>query len=137
MKLPEMAALLIRLIGREPALQMMAPTAYGGKLYLVPKSETGHGEESFAALAETIGADNAKVVSQHFGGERIYVPLLDDFRRVDRNREIVTAYDAGVEVWELSSRYAMSERQIRNILKQTDMGQNIDALIEAAQGTLF
>lgn len=138
MKLPETAVLLIRLIGGEAALRMMAPSAYGGKNYTVPKGEMGRGERTFAALAEVVGVDNAKTLCKQFGGACIYVPLLEEIRLGDRNREIVTAYTEGrMTVWELSTKYAMSERQIRNILKQTDMSQNSAALMEAVQRSLF
>ncbi len=71
MKLPSMAVLLLRLIGPSAALRMMEPSNYGGKSFLVPKGEVGRGEQAFAALAEVVGADNAKLISKHFGGENI------------------------------------------------------------------
>lgn len=137
MKLPEMAVLLIRLIGRDAALRMMEPAHYGGKNFTLPKGELGRGERTFAALAEVIGMENAKVLCKQFGGACIYVPLLDDVSRLERNQRIVNAYSSGTAVWELSAEYEMSERQIRNILKMTDMSQNSAALIDAAQGRLF
>ena len=137
MKLPEMAVLLIRIIGPDAALRMMEPIAYGGKRYAVPKGEVGRGEQNFSALAEVVGMENAKRLCKHFGGETIYVPLLDKMQRAERNRGIVTAYISGATVWDLASENAISDRQIWNILKNTDMSENTEKLMQEAQCSLF
>lgn len=124
MKFPATAELLIRVIGYRAAIVMMEPHHYGGKNYAVPKGELGRGERTFAALAEVIGMEAAKRLCKHFGGDCIYVPLLDQLHRAERNRGIVNAYNNGTSVWQLSSDNAMSERQIRNILKETDMSES-------------
>jgi hypothetical protein len=138
MSLPEMAVLLIRLIGSDAALRMMEPANYGGKSYLVPKFEIGRGEQAFAALAESIGMENAKLLCKHFGGENIYVPLLNRFHLAARNRAIVAAYvDGSKSVWELSTEHKMSGRRIWQILKTTNMNENNETLIQDAQHSLF
>lgn len=138
MKLPEMAVLLIRLIGTDAALRMMEPANYGGKNYLVPKYEIGRGEQAFAALAETVGMENAKLLSKHFGGENVYVPLLNRFHLTARNRKIVAAYvDGRKSVWELASEQRMSVRRVWQILKTTDMNENSESLLQDAQHSLF
>jgi Mor family transcriptional regulator len=139
MKLPEMAVLLIRLIGQHAALRMMEPANYGGKNYTVPKGELGRGEQNFAALAETVGMENAKRLCQNFGGDDIYVPLLTKMQLAERNRAIVAAYNSNVSVWKLASDNKMSDRQIQRILKTTDMNVDNDKLMQAvaAQRSLF
>lgn len=138
MKLPSMAVLLLRLIGPSAALRMMEPANFGGKSYLVPKGEVGRGEQAFAALAEVVGTDNAKLISKHFGGENIYVPLLSNFHLAERNRAIVNAYASGNKsVWELASENKMSDRRVWQILKTTDMSESSETLLQDAQRSLF
>jgi hypothetical protein len=130
MSLPAMAALLIRIVGQDAAMRMMAPAAYGGKSVDLPKAELGRGERAFAALAEVVGMDNAQRLCKHFGGDRIYIPRCDALDLARRNRNIVTAYNNGVSVWQLASDHVLSDRQIWTILKKTDMS-------ESAQTSLF
>lgn len=137
MKLPEMAVLLIRLIGHEAALRMMKPSNYGGKVFEVPKGELHRGEQTFHALAEVVGIDNAHRIFRHFGGDRIYIPLLDDLWRHERNRKIVGAYNGGTSVWQLSSEHRLTVRQVWNILKHTDMSENTENLMQHKQHSLF
>jgi Mor family transcriptional regulator len=134
-KLPATAELLIRVIGYNAAIVMMEPGHYGGKNYAVPKGELGRGEQTFAVLAEVIGMEAAKRLCGHFGGDCIYVPLLDKLHRAERDRGIVAAYNSGTSVWQLSSDNAMSERQIRNILKKTDMDES--SMSDGPQRSLF
>jgi Mor family transcriptional regulator len=120
-----MAVNLIRLIGVESAMKLMAPQAFGGKAFELPKGELGRGERAFAALADVVGEENARQLCKHFGGDRIYVPRCDALDLNTRNRAIVTAYNEGKSVWQLSCDFVLSDRQIQKILKQTNMQQNI------------
>jgi Mor family transcriptional regulator len=74
--------------------------------------------------------DNAQRLCKHFGGDRIYIPRCDALDLARRNRNIVTAYNNGVSVWQLASDHVLSDRQIWTILKKTDMS-------ESAQTSLF
>lgn len=123
MSLPAMAILLIKLVGQDAAMRMMAPAAYGGKSVELPKGELGRGQSAFAALAETVGQGNAQRLCHHFGGDRIYVPRCDALDLLKRNRSIVAAYNNGASVWQLASDHVLSDRQIWNILKNTDMSE--------------
>ena len=122
-KLPEMALLLMRLIGQEAALLMMEPSAYGGKRFVVPKGEVGRGEQAFAALADVVGTSNATQICRQFGGGSIYIPLLDQMHRDQRNQSIVDAYAKGAKVWEIATKHQISMRQVWNILKSTDASE--------------
>jgi Mor family transcriptional regulator len=135
MKFPATAELLIRLIGYRAAMTMMEPANYGGKDYTVPKGEVGRGEQSFAALAEVIGMDAAQLLCKHFGGDCIYVPLLKQLKLAERDRAIVAAYNTGTSVWQLASKEKLTERQIRNILKGTDMDDPVT--MDGPQHSLF
>ncbi|NDP58024.1 MAG: hypothetical protein GZ090_01515 [Oxalobacteraceae bacterium] len=130
MSLPAMAILLIKLVGQDAAMRMMAPAAYGGKSVDLPKGELGRGQRAFDALAETVGMDNAHRLCKHFGGDRVYIPRCDALGLDRRNRNIVAAYNGGVSVWQLASDHVLSDRQIWTILKKTDMR-------ESAQTNLF
>ncbi|MGB7479641.1 MAG: Mor transcription activator family protein [Burkholderiaceae bacterium] len=131
MKLTATAELLIRLIGREAALRLMAPSAFGGKTFAFPKGELGKGDQAFAALAEVIGRDAALKLCRSFGRDRIYIPRCDGVDLTHRNLEIVEKYNRGATVWELASEYVLSDRQIWTILKNTDSESG------SAQSSLF
>ncbi len=121
MRLPATAELLIRLLGQPAALRMMDANTYGGRAFDVPKKE---GSQTYAALVDLVGADGTAKLCKQFGGDSLYVPRCDMIDLDRRNREIVTKYNAGTSVWNLSSEYVLSDRQIWNILKKTDMGVN-------------
>ena len=121
MMLPNMAKLLVGLIGDSAAIKMMDPAAYGGRTLDFPKGEVGRGEQAFAALAEIVGMDNAKRLCQHFGGDRAYIPRCDAQALAKRNYSIVAAYNGGTSVAQLVREHTLSDRHIRSILKDTDM----------------
>jgi Mor family transcriptional regulator len=130
MKLPQMAVVMIRMIGPDAAMRMMQSDHFGGKTITIPKGELGRGEQTFAALAEVIGADNVKLLCARFGGNDIYIPLLDKLRLAERNRKIVAAYNKGTSVSQLATANKMSDRQIRNILKTTDMTESTKNIMQ-------
>lgn len=130
MNLPANAALLIRIIGENAAIRLMQPGAYGGQTVDFPKGEVGRGEQAFAALAEVVGQDKAKLLCNHFGGDRVYIPSCNKQLLAKRNRGIVAAYNGGDSVAQLVRDNTLSDRHIRNILKNTDMS-------ESAQKSLF
>lgn len=117
------AKLLISVIGENAAIRMMEVKNFGGGAFDFPKSETGLGAQTFAALAEVVGMENAKRLCAHFGGERLYVPNLAGHYRQERNKNIVRKYNDNHNVRELMREYGLSDRSIWDILKNTDMTQ--------------
>lgn len=117
--------LLFGIIGEAAALRMMEVKNFGGRTIELPKKETGRGEQAFACIAEVIGHDNAKRLSSQFGGERLYIPNLHHHFIAKRNKKIVTSYNNGTSVAELVKEYEISDRWIREILKTTDMDNEL------------
>ncbi len=81
--------LLISVIGESAAIRMMDVKNFGGGSFDFPKSETGLGAQTFAALAEVVGMSNAQRLCHHFGGERLYIPNLANQYRQERKKSIV------------------------------------------------
>lgn len=117
--------LLIEIIGEAAALRMMDAKNFGGMTVEFPKKEVGRGEQAFARIAEVIGHDNAKRLSDQFGGERLYIPNLHNHFIAKRNKKIVTSYNNGTSIAELVKEYEISDRWIREILKTTDMNNEL------------
>lgn len=116
--------LLIRLIGENAAMRAMDGKNLGGARFRFPKSETGVGSQSFAYLAEIVGAEKAKVLCQHFGGDDVYIPKMTHMHIRAQHRRIVTAYNKGRSVRELVREFGLSDRHIWRILKNTDMTES-------------
>jgi hypothetical protein len=122
---PTFISLLGQVIGEKAARLLMHPGAFGGKTIAVPKVEVGRGEQAFYALVEVIGMDATERLCYHFGGERIYVPKGNRHQLIERNRNIVNAYDRGAHMHTLVSEFGLSDRRIRSILKETDMTDDL------------
>lgn len=119
-------SLLIALIGENAARRMMKVKHFGGGSFEFPLSETGLGAAKFAGLAEVVGLANAQRLCKHFGGEKLYIPMEENGElqaaiRKKRNQEMVNNYNSGMSVDELRRKYVLSDRQVRDILKKTDM----------------
>lgn len=71
------------------------------------------------ALASCIGMEAFLEVARQFGGETVYIPNLCQLRNSARNRDIRAAYHGDAEeVEDLSRKYRLSRRQIRNIVRK-------------------
>lgn len=81
--------------------------------------------EGCQLLAAYIGLPLFLELTQVFGGESIYIPNLaqmqeESARRELRNQEICAAYHGSAqEIHQLSRKYKLSERQIRNIVRSS------------------
>ncbi|MFZ6655643.1 Mor transcription activator family protein [Undibacterium sp. TJN19] len=128
--------LIVSTIGEAAAIRLMDVKNFGGGSFDFPKSETGLGAQTFALLAEVVGMSNAQRLCQHFGGERLYIPNLAKQFRDGRNRNIVAKYNNGTTVRELMREHGLSDRQVWNILKNTDLTQS-SQLSKSIQETLF
>lgn len=140
MKTPKTAVLLINLLGLEAALKFMAPKAYGGKTFHIPKFETGRSEETFARLVDCMGVEAATKLCKTWGGERPYIPRMDtalDAERQARNCRIVQEYTGGKSVFDLATQETLSDRQIKTILKETDLSAQAQSVEPGNQAQLF
>jgi hypothetical protein len=113
-------SLLHNVIGRAATHRLTASGAFGGRSILIPKKEVGRGDKAFAALAEVIGMNEARRLCKYFGGESIYIPRRMKEILHERNLRIVTAFNCGVTVSQLTAQFNLSDRRIWQILKQTD-----------------
>lgn len=66
-------------------------------------------------LANLIGVESFKKLVKAFGGSSIYICKEDAILREKRNQEIVEAF-TGNNYFELSKRYNLTERTIRDIV---------------------
>lgn len=117
--LPQTAHELIRLLGSCAAVELMVKL--GGRVFLVPKTDRGETEPNRNALYDIVGAEAARALIHHFGGDRLYIPSCRNYGKQARNRAIVRAYDGGESVGRIALRYSLSERMVWNILKRTVM----------------
>lgn len=70
-------------------------------------------------LAACIGVEKFLLLAENFGGEMIYIPSLKHIRAEMRNNDIRTDYYTETpEIEELSRKYCLSTRHIRNIVQK-------------------
>lgn len=69
-------------------------------------------------VAEVAGSEAAIRLAFRFGGTYLYVPALDEFRRIMRDEDIRVSYDQGVPARKLASIFHISIRSVRRILKE-------------------
>lgn len=70
-------------------------------------------------FAEYLGLPRFMEIAEAFGGQVIYIPNLIQLRTEIRNRSIRAAYHGKPrEIRQLSRKYKLSERQIRNIVRK-------------------
>ncbi|BFL06971.1 Mor transcription activator family protein [Thomasclavelia ramosa] len=67
-------------------------------------------------LAELIGLDAFNKLVYYYGGTSIYVPKTDTIERQKRNTRICEDYRKGKSLKYLSTKYGLTENQIRSIL---------------------
>ena len=84
---------------------------YGGTRIFIPRNMGVQHK-----LAKLLGFENARILSNTFGGETLTVARCSNLLRYQRNKEICTKYDAGVGVRALARRYEVTERHIYSIL---------------------
>lgn len=134
--LPEMAKLIADLIGLPKAVMLIE--AWGGTTFPVSKNKRRDGQVRYEALAEVVGIDAADILTKHFGGEVLAIPLCKVAIREVRDRmmraefDVITREHPAVHaVNQLARKYLMTERNVWVILKKTDQVR------ETRQGVLF
>ncbi|MEW9900991.1 Mor transcription activator family protein [Chitinivorax sp. PXF-14] len=117
--LPDSVRTMAMIIGLPNTLRLVEH--WGGTTFPVAQGRNRQGQARVAALAEIIGMPAAERLCKHFANEDLYIPMCKAAIIQVRNRAIVRDYAAGVGINELVFRNRLSDRQIRNILKVTDM----------------
>lgn len=132
--LPRSVVEMIALIGFAPTMALVQ--AFAGNVIKIPihSRPGGHLRERLVRL---MGVPAAEQLIAAYGGERLSIPRCVAALRDSRDRQIIAAYDRGVAVAQLARDYALTERQIRSILKRTP-GEAVAGLAsERRQFALF
>ena len=135
---PETGRLLIRLIGLRNTVKLV--NELGGTSFPVSLGKNRQGHIRYEMLAEVVGVEAANVLTRHFGGDTLYIPLCKVALRELLQREIRSEFDritrdhsALHAVATLAARYKMSDRHIWRVLKR----ENDVGMTSATQGALF
>lgn len=90
MPLPAVIQEIVRAIGHGKAMDLVQ--AFGGQEIRIPRAA---GSESWYALAEVIGAAAANTLATEMGGgDLVYIALCSRSLKADRNRKMISRYDA-------------------------------------------
>ena len=71
---------------------------------------------NYKLIAQAIGVDNLLKLSGILGGTTFYIPTKDKFLRVIRDEKIRREFN-GYNVSELSKRYSITDKWVREIVK--------------------
>jgi len=123
--LPESARLLVELIGLRNTMNLVS--TLGGTTFPFALRKSRQGEIRYEMLAEVVGVEAADILTQHFGGEPLYVPLCKVALRELFYREVRAEFDHVTQefsaihaVASLAAKHRMSDRQIWRVLKKQD-----------------
>lgn len=117
-KLPASLDEVIAVIGESLTLELI--NVYGGTTQRLPAIRNATDEHEFAKV---IGKEKLHQLIQAIGASRyVYIPRCADGLRLKRDREIVNRFNEGEAVETLAREHSLSDRQIWNILKKTEMG---------------
>lgn len=76
-------------------------------------------------LAELVGMETYLRLVHLAGGSNIYIAKADKLLNIHRNKKIKKEF-TGNNIMQLSKKYSLSERQVRNIVQSEDADINID-----------
>lgn len=89
-----------------------------------------------AARAEHCGCAVADMLSEHWGGQVLSMPVDHAYRMSIREREIVDAHKSGKTKAELVARYEISLRGLNMLLRRAHRRHAVDAQIDLFSGAL-
>lgn len=81
-------------------------------------------DDRYKNIAEQVGIKNFIKLIKEVGGINYYVPKIDTFLKGVRNKKIKQDYN-GYNLKELSKKYNLTQRQIRNIVKEIEPGRQL------------
>lgn len=90
-QLPEFVQVLIRLIGMSTTVKLIEKL--GGTTFPVAKRLSRQGEVRYQLLVEVVGVEAADRLTEHFGGEMLYIPRCAKAIRLVRDRGIRASFD--------------------------------------------
>lgn len=73
----------------------------------------------FDELIDKLGFDTVYILSESLGGSNLYIPKLRKIFKVPMDKQIKKEFDGG-NYLELSRKYGLCERSIRNIINEDD-----------------
>ena len=73
-------------------------------------------------LTDLIGAESTLAIVKRFGGESIYIPLLETLSKNERNRSVYADYLAGMTYKDIKSKYGLSINTVRGIISDKRKG---------------
>lgn len=116
-KLPASLDEVVEVIGESLTLHLI--NAYGGTTQRLPAIRNATDDHEFAKV---IGKDKLHQLINAIGASRyVYIPRCADGLRQKRDREIVKRFTESDTVEQLAREYGLSDRQVWNILKKTEM----------------
>lgn len=136
--LPDAAQTIVNVIGLVAAAKLIEQL--GGTTFPVALRKSRLGEIRYEMLAEVIGSDAADAMTEHFGGDTLYIPRCTHAMRELMHREIRGSFDrmtrddvsAVQAVAKLAVAYKLADRTIWRILKRPDAEQ-----VSIEQSALF
>lgn len=116
-KLPASLDEVLEAIGEASTLKLVE--AFGGTTQRLPAIRNATDDHD---LAKIIGKEKLHQLVSAIGASRyVYIPRCTDGIREGRDRQIVRKYTEGETVERLAKEYILSDRQVWNILKKTEM----------------
>ena len=88
-----------------------------------------------ADVAEHIGHALADFLAEHWAGQQVNFPLKDAFGLSPRERAIAAEVAANRKIYEIASKYHMTERGVRKLISRLTLRGHIHA--PATQADLF
>lgn len=122
--LPDSVVVIAGLIGFDATAKLI--DRLGGRSFPIGKAMSSRGARRLNLLKDTIGEDNANVLSNHFGGAPLYIPRCDKAFREWRNWQFLAEIDrlksSGISTVEAietcCSDFGLTDRKAWEILKR-------------------
>lgn len=126
--LPKSVRNIVELVGLTPALALVS--AYPGCVIKVPAGMRDDGVMCSRLIA-IMGLEAAEKFIATYSGERLNIPRCVKAMRDERDQRIISAYDGGRSVKSLAVANALTERQVRTILKRVPGKPVIGLMVQA------
>lgn len=89
MALPATIQTIVALIGHSQTMALVRE--FGGDNF---RFTTTQGSANWESLVEVIGPRATRILCEHFNGDAVYIALCDQALKADRNRRMVSRYEA-------------------------------------------
>ncbi len=109
--LPPLAQELVSLIGLSQTLKLLK--ARGGVRTFIP-STVRQGSQ----LAQIVSMQSVAVLVEHFGGDRLDFPKVDQLVRQLRNQSLIKDSQEGKSHAEIAQKYKLTRERVKQILRE-------------------